>query len=376
MAGRRGNNEGSIYKRGDGRWVSQVWLGYENGKPKRKYLYGRTREEVAGKLAKATRARDLQLPQESGRQTVAQFLDHWLESSARHTLRPSTYTSYESIIRIHLRPALGRTQLSQLSPQEVQALLSKQLADGLSPRTVQYTRAILRRALGHAVKWGLVARNVAQLVDAPKVERPASQPFTPDEARAFLAAIKGERLEAMYLTAITLGLRQGELLGLTWEDVDLDEARLHVRKALQWIDGEPQRVEPKTRKSRRALPIPSFLVAALRAHRKRQLEARLQAGDSWGDPDLIFTTALGKPLHPSNVTHGFQRLLERHGLRRQRFHDLRHACASLLLAKGVELKVVQDILGHSQISLTADTYAHVMPAMKKDALDGLEELLG
>lgn len=188
---------------------------------------------------------------------------------------------------------MGHHQLGKLEPQVVQAFLNYKLSSGLSPRTVQFLRAILRRALGQALKWGLVTRNVATLVDPPRVIRPEFRCLSPEEAGQFLRAVRGDRLEALYATTLALGLRQGEVLGLRWADVDLDKRTLRVRTALQWLRGDaPKLVEPKTRQSRRTLPLPGMIIDHLRAHRVRQLEDRLKAGDQWvgADWDLVFCT--------------------------------------------------------------------------------------
>lgn len=245
----------------------------------------------------------------------------------------------------------------------------------LSPRTVQYIYAVLRRALGQALKWNLVARNVATLVDPPRVRRPEVQPLSPEEARQLLTKVEGDRLAALYSVALALGLRQGEALGLRWRDVDLEAGTLAIRNALQRVDGKLQFVDPKTSKSRRTVALPEVAVAALRTHRVRQYQERLVAGTRWHDTGLVFTTSIGSGLDGRNVTRQFQKLLKDLGLPRQRFHDLRHTCASLLLAQGVHPRVVMDILGHSQIKLTMDTYSHVIPQLQRDAAGRINEIL-
>jgi integrase len=213
-------------------------------------------------------------------------------------------------------------------------------------------------------------------VDPPRVRRPEIHPLTPEQARTFLDAARGDRLEALYSVALAIGLRQGEALGLRWEHIDLDGGELRVRVALQRIAGKLQLVEPKTRQSRRTIPLPQVAVNALRAHRVSQLEERLLAGDRWVDTGLVFCTPKGTPLDARNVTRRFQKLLKQTDLPHQRFHDLRHTCATLLLVQGVPPRVVMEILGHSQISLTMDTYTHVVPALKREAANRMDALLG
>jgi integrase len=373
---KRGNQEGSIHKRSDGRWVGVLHLGYIDGKRQRKYIYGKTQRDVQAQLTAARAAQQQGQRPTSGRLTVAQYLSRWLTDSVQPSVRPRTYASYAQLVRLHLAPGLGRTQLAQLQPHDVQTFMNRKLASGLSPRTVQYLHAILRRALGQALKWGLVHRNVAKLVDPPRVRRPEIHPLTPEQARAFLDAARGDRLEALYSVALAIGLRQGEALGLRWEHIDLDGGELRVRVALQRIAGKLQLVEPKTRQSRRTIPLPQVAVNALRAHRVSQLEERLLAGDRWVDTGLVFCTPKGTPLDARNVTRRFQKLLKQTDLPHQRFHDLRHTCATLLLVQGVPPRVVMEILGHSQISLTMDTYTHVVPALKREAASRMDALLG
>ncbi len=371
MTTRRGHNEGHIYHRDDGRWEAKLSL--PNGK--RKSFYARSRKEAQDALRAAQRDLDAGLDLGTAKRTVAAFLDHWLVDVAKPSVRPKTYASYSQLVRLHLKPALGHHQLSKLSPQHIQMMMNGKSAAGLSPRTVQYLRAVLRRALGQALKWGLVGRNVATLVDPPRSQRSEVTPLSPLQARAFLMAAQGDRLEALYSVAIALGLRQGEALGLRWADVDLDAGTLRVRHALQRIDGTLQLVEPKTKRSKRTIPMPPSVVTALRAHRVRQLEERLIAGSRWREYDFVFPSTIGTPADARNIVRRFHALLDRAGLPSMRFHDLRHTCASLLLAQHVPPRVVMETLGHSQIALTMDTYSHVMPVMQREAATLMDQLL-
>ncbi|HZU05719.1 MAG TPA: site-specific integrase [Chloroflexota bacterium] len=307
------------------------------------------------------------LPLPAERQTVGQFLARWLEDVARPRVRPKTYHSYAQLVRLHLAPGLGRIPLAKLSPQDVQAFLNAKRASGLSPRTVQYLHAVLRCALGQAERWGLVPRNVARLVSPPQGSRPEIRPLTVEEARRLLEAVQGDRLEALYAVALAVGLRQGEALGLRWQDVDFARGTLTVRYQLQRVEGRLQLVEPKTARSRRTIALPPPVVEVLRRHRARQLEERLQAGAAWQDSGLVFTSTIGTPLEPRNVVRHFHGLLAKAGLPRRSFHQLRHTAASLLLAQGVDIRVVQQVLGHSQIALTANLYAHVLPVLLREA---------
>lgn len=372
---KRGANEGSIYKRADGRWAATINLGWQDGKRKRKTFYAKTRREVQEQLTKALSEHQKALPIMSERLTTGQFLDSWLAESVKHTVRPRTFQSYGELVRVHLGPGLGRIPLAKLAPEDVQKLINRKLASGLSPRRVQYIHAVLRRALGQAEKWGKVARNVAKLVNAPKVDQAEIQPFTPEEARAFLQAIKGERLEALYALAIATGLRQAELLGLSWSDIELDDAQLTVRTTLQRIDGEFHFVEPKTARSRRTLALPDMAVDALRAHWGRQIGEMLEAGTQWQESGLVFTTTKGGPLSDGVVRDRFYRILENAGLRCQRFHDLRHSCASLLIAQGAQSREVMEQLGHSTIVMTLNRYAHIFQEARRETANKMDQIL-
>ena len=219
-------------------------------------------------------------------------------------------------------------------------------------------------------------RNVATLVDPPRVVRKEIEPFDVESAEQLLRAVRGHRLEALFTVALALGLRQGEALGLRWDDIDLDNATIIVRKQLQRIEGKLQLTEPKTERSRRTIALPPFAVDALRLHRIRQLQEKLIGGDGWNEWNLVFTSATGTPLDASNLSGQYHRLLRKANLPRKRFHDLRHTCATLLLLQGEDLRVVMEVLGHSQITLTANTYQHVMQSMKRKAADRMQALFG
>ncbi len=373
---RRGRDEGNIYQRSDGRWTARISLGYQGGRRVRKSLYGKTRKEVQDKLVAAQRSLQLGMtPTRNGRLTLGAYLEEWLAESVLPSVRRTTFRSYEQLLRVHVLPDLGRLTLAKLGPDDVQRLLNRKQAEGLSPRTVSHIRAVLRRALNVAQRWDLVPRNAAALASPPRVPRYQVPALDPEAARAILRAVTGDRFEALFVLALATGLRQGECLGLRWEDVDLDAGTLYVRNALQRVGGQPQLVEPKTSLSRRTLALPHPAVVALRTHRLRQHQDRLLAGARWRDQRFVFCTLVGTPADGPAVTRRFKHLLAEAGLPAMRFHDLRHGCASLLLAQGVSPRVVMEILGHSQISLTMNTYAHVIPSLKRDAAEQMATLL-
>ena len=239
---------------------------------------------------------------------------------------------------------------------------------------MHHVRAVLTRALNQALRWDLVPRNVAALVDLPRVGHFEISPLSPAEARRFLEHARNDALHPLFVVALTTGLRQGEALGLQWPDIDLDASHLTVRRALQRVNGKLSVVEPKTRRSARTIVLPAVAVTAFRDRRRRQLQDRIAAGSLWVESGFVFTTALGSPLDGTSVTHRMQRLLAEAGMRRQRFHDLRHACASYLLQQGVHPRVVMDLLGHSQIALTMNTYSHLMPGVRDEAATRMDDL--
>jgi integrase len=256
-------------------------------------------------------------------------------------------------------------------------MLVELTAAGHSPRTVQYALHVLRIALARAVRWGLVPRNVATMVDGPRVPRRRVPVLTGEEAQRFMIAVRDDRLGALYVVALSLGLRQGEVLGLRWSDVDLDRQSLTVGAALQRVSGKGLvLVEPKTETSRRKITLPGYCLGVLREHRVRQLRDRLLAGSRWSETGLVFTSALGTGLESGLVTKRLQRILAACGLPRLRFHDLRHSAASLLGAQGVPPRVVMEVLGHSRISVTMDLYSHVFPSLLGDAAKAMERALG
>lgn len=377
---RRGNSEGSIYQRADGRWVASLFEPQPMGPATRTSIYGRTRVEVAAKLRAAQHRVDTGRKVGNSRDSVGSYLERWLTESLPGSVRPRTLESYASTCRLHLIPALGHLRLGELDADHVEAFLaakSKSVSargTDLSPRSVAYMHAVLRLALDNARRRGYVDRNVAALVKPPRVSRHEIVPYTVEDARTLLSVAASDRLYALYSVAVAIGLRKGEALGLHWSDVDLDAGTLHVRVALQRVGGRLEFAEPKTARSRRTISLPETSVEVLRDHRARQDAERL-AAVIWADCDLVFTTPIGTPIDPRNVNRQLDALIERAGIRRLRFHDLRHTCATLLLAQGVDLRVIMQILGHSTVSTTADIYIHVLPTLQQDAASRMDALL-
>lgn len=376
MAKKRGNGEGSITKYKDGRWCGRYTVYTATGL-KRKTLYGKTRAEVAAKLNKALADRDRGIVFDAGTLTLGDYLNRWLNNSVKDNVAHRTFHNYASQVRLHIVPVLGRIKLKSLSPGHIQGLYREKLDSGLSSSSVRYIHAVLHRALKQAVKWDLIPRNSCEAVDPPRPVKKEGKALTAEQARALLSAVRGERLEALYVLALACGLREGELLGLRWEDVDTEDMTLRVCRQLQRMrDGSGLAFVPTKNKKGRIIDLDPSTVKALRTHRQRQLVEILKLGTLYQDRSLVFATRIGTPLEASNVVNrSFKPLLKKAGLPNVRFHDLRHTCATLLLSKGIDAKVTQERLGHADIAMTMNTYSHVMPGMQKEAAEAIESVL-
>lgn len=371
---RRANGEGSIYQRTDGRWAGAIYVYNRDGGRQRRQVYGRTRAEVVGKLSDLQAANRQHVPAAPVKVTVQQFSEGWLRRLDASPLKPATVSSYRWIMQRYILPEVGGVRLVALSPQHVRSMLTAVAARGVSSRTVQLSRAVLRTMLADAEREQLVHRNVAGLVKGPRVERQEVQPWTAGEAARFLDSMRGHRLGALFSVGVALGLRKGELLALRWEDVDLEGGSLRVHRTVQRLGEGVGLVSgsPKTQRSRRTVPLPKVCVAALREHRSRQDAERDKAGDAWVDLGLVFSTVKGTVIEPRNLNRLFDQRIEAAGVRRIRFHDLRHTCATLLLAQGVPARVVMEMLGHTQLGITTDLYGHVMPTTLRSAADAMD----
>lgn len=392
MAKKRGNHEGTISQRKDGRWEARVTVGYIGGKLKRKCLYGKTRKEVQEKMTEVLRSVQKGLPVVNDKILLGAFLDDWLESVVKPNKRPKTYASYAQIVKNHIKPELGNRALTRLTAKDVQQFLNSKaqskrmssakdekvaaLAKPISLRSVQYMREVLRNALNQAVKWDMVPRNVAELATGPQVKRNEVTSLTPEQAAKLIEAAKGHRFEAMFSVVLAIGLRLGEACGQRWNDIDMEKGELRVNNQLQRVGNEWLLTAPKTRSGARTVVLPKFAIEALRAHRIKQTTVdRVAAGDKWQETGFVFTTPVGLPLDDSVVRKELRNLLKKAELPPMRFHDLRHTCASLLLAQKVPPRVVMEILGHSQISLTMNTYSHVIPSLEREAADLMDGIL-
>lgn len=398
----RANGDGTVYQRKDGRWEAAGYVLASGNTRRRVRVYGTTRKEALAKLTEKIAASNRGLPVPSAQGSVATYLTYWLENVAVHHLRENTHTRYTACVNRYLSPGLGKKKLTKLTAKDVRTWLNQLrttcqcctrrldarrdqprcCATGacchklLSPLTLTYIHSVLKSALEHAVREEEIPRNVARNVRTGTPRPRRFEPLTADEARQFLTAVRGHRLHALFELALHTGLRKGELLGLRWEDLDLDRGTAAIRRTLQRTStGGLTTLPTKTRASERRIALPTRCVQSLKRHHEQQQREREAAGTTWQPDGHVFTTVLGRPIDPTNLTRTFTTLLRKVGLRRIRFHDLRHSTATLLLEQGVELVVIKELLGHAHIGVTATVYAHVRLGLQRDAIDTLDRAL-
>ena len=401
---RRANGEGSIWLRKDGRYGYAAYVLTTAGTYKRVQGYAKSHEDSRQKLTELIGRADRGVPVASVNWTIAEYLQYWLRQVVREDRRPKTYQGYESVVRLHLIPGLGRKRLGKLTAQDVRTFITHTRQEcqcckhgwdaqredprccalpvsaccqsRLSARMVQSIHAVLRNAVESAVREEIISRNVAKLVQVPAPRYQINRGLSAQQTRATLIVAAGHRLYALYVLALFLGLRRGELLGLRWQDVDLDKAKLEVVQTLQRVGGSLRLVPPKTDDSARTVPLPPVCVDALREHRKRQFAERSEAWPDWEDHGLVFPSRRGTPMEPDNLRRSWSEIRDGAGLGATRFHDLRHTCVTLLLDLGTPPHVVREIVGHSAIEITMTIYAHVSLEEKRKALGKLGEVLG
>lgn len=365
---RRGHGEGSIYQRKDGRWVASISLEHR----KRKYFYGDTRKEVQEKLKVGLREQQQGTLVTAPQQMLKGFLEQWLEEVHKPGVRISTYARYRGLLNNHLIPALGNIQLQSLTPQQVQSFYADKLKEGLKPKTIKLIHTVLHKAIDNAVRWNLVSRNVCDLVSLPTSDRYEMQPLTLEQCQKLLTVARGHRLENMLAVAIATGMRRGELLALRWQDVSIEQGRFHVRRTVDYIAAYGRRGyvenEPKTASGVRQIELPRFAIDALVQQRRYVEQLKEKCGAKWRECDLVFCNNTGEYLYPVLVHKEFKLLLKAADLPAIRFHDLRHTAATILLSMDVHSKVVQELLGHSSITVTMDLYSHVLPSMQHEAM--------
>lgn len=365
---------GSVFLRKDGRWEAKFKV-EETGKYKS--LYADTEKEAYKKLEEA------KFQQKQGTlpigkdQTVRQFLEYWLEDVEKPTVRVSTYINNHILIHKHLIPGIGHIRLQKLTAQHVQSFYARKLKEGTAASRIRQFQGVLHKALTHARRLRLVGFNVTDDVQLPRPGKYEAQILTPEQVRLLLCGAKERGLDVLIAVAVGTAMREGEILGLRWSDIDLVEGRLRVSRTLSYL---PKyhfiESKPKTESSERVILLPQFLIDLLKQHRVLQLEKRLKAGDNWVNRDLVFPNRSGDFVIHTTLRRQFYRLLEDVGLPRMHFHDLRHSAATILISMGVPANVVQELLGHSDIATTLGIYGAVLPSMQKDAVNKMDDLFG
>lgn len=376
MAGQRKRNPngaGTITKRKDGRFQCAVYVLQPDGTRARKFAYGKTWQECDTKRRELLAKVDQGVPVPTRSAKLSEWLPYWLDNVIKPRRKLSTYDKYESHVRLYLVPILGAKRLESLGVADVRRFLVR-LEKETTAATAKESHRVLRSALSSACREELITRNVAKLVEPPRTDNRELKPWSLDETLDFLAASRRDPLYAAFVLAIAMGLRRGEIIGLRWSDLDLDNRVLYVRQQTQRRRGVLYDDDPKSRR-RRAVPLPALCIAPLRWHRMRQSAARAKAGEKWQASGYVFTTRTGHQVEPRNVYRSFTRIADSAGIRVVRLHDARHGTATLLTAAGVAPRVVMEILGHSQISITMDVYTHVVQDTQREAMSHMDRLL-
>lgn len=400
MAKNRAHGEGHIRKRVDGRWEGIFTAAIDaDGKQQFKHVYGKTRKQVADKLRELARQKELYGFVSTKKVSVAEWIEHWLKEIMVHSLRQTTYRTYESLFNTHIKPSLGSLLLQKLTPADIQKLYNRLAIEGkriqvkkpkageeappppapqgLSSSAIRQVHQVIRGSLEKAAKDGLIIRNPALHVKLPRRERKEHQvkAFSEDEIKKLLASIQSDRLRYAYVLELKTGIRRGELLGLTWEAIDWENKTINIKQSLVYAHGEVCFSEPKTTKGRRILEVEPEVLADLKRQKALQAEERLKAGPLWQDNNLVFAKEDGQPINPNGFTRRFRRLIERLGIKGKRFHDLRHTFASLLILAGEDILRVSEFLGHAKAGFTLNTYSHVLPGKKRDTAKKINNII-
>lgn len=368
---RRSKGDGSISRRKSGGWRGYVTL--PSGI--RKYFYGKTRSAVAEQMRLFRIRLERGGPAHEDKRTVAQYLEWWIADQRAH-IAPSTWRSYEAKIRLHISPMLGEIRLTRLSPLDVRGLITAKVQHPYSSKQVNHIHDVLHAALEDACRMEIVTRNVASLVETPRIVATERRALTVEQAEKLLQVLNGDRMLPLFRTLLTLGLRPGEGLGLRWQAIDFEAMTIRIEKTLQRIEGQWVLRDPKTRASKQTLPLPRFLADVLLAHRDRQQAEREIVGEHWEDWDLVFPRPHGAPTWYSEAGRYLQKMCEKAGVPVVTLHELRHSTPSILLALGVDQRVIMQILRHSTIVLTANLYTHVADPLVREALDKIDGAFG
>jgi integrase len=368
---RRGAGEGTVYQRKDGRWVAEIRL--EDGK--RKPLYAKTQELAIQKLHQAQYELKQGILATGPKQKLGEYLTYWLEQVKKHQILTTSYIRYQNALKTHILPALGQIQLQKLTTRRIQEFYNKKTEGRLSPSSLRMMHKVLHPALAHAVRERLISVNPCDGVSLPSQQKRKVRPLTLEQAKCLLTVVQGSIFEPFIALALTTGLRHGELLTLHWNNVDLELGTVSVERTLTEVEGYKM-VEgeaPKTEAGVRTLLLPQPVCDILREHRIRQREARHKVGAAWQERGLVFCNRTGGHLLENNMRIRFYRFLEKAGLPRMHIHDLRHNAATLLASMGIHPKVIQEILGHSEMDMTI-LYTHVFPSMQQEAAEKMKKL--
>lgn len=388
MAHRRANGEGCISKRKDGRWVATLSIGRDpvSGAYRRKTLYAKTKSEAKDLLTKARQEVLEGVLVVDASQPLEVFLKRWLVDAKSGNIKLSSLMTYEMMINTHIIPKLGKIPLNKLTPMVIQQLLNEKAKQNnrynkrrLSPQTIQMIRAILNNALRCAVKWNFLSRNPVEATEGPRIPRSQATAFEEEETTRFLKAIQGHRLECLFLMAITTGMRQGEILGLKWSNVDIETGLIRVEASLKHLgkrSGETYTLSSTKTHETRSVAIPAFVLEKMKAHKLRQHEEKRILGLIGTTESFVFTTQNGTPFYDANVRRYYTNILKQAKLRQIRFHDLRHSCASILLQSGMPISEVSRLLGHAQVATTLNIYSHVAKDSILRIAERMESTLG
>lgn len=387
MSKKRGSGEGTISRRKDGRWAAAVTTGYGlDGQQKRKFYYGKTRQEVAEKLREAINNQSMGIVIDSKNINLQQWLTTWLNEYKKPSIRQTSYAYYSYVIDNYIcyEDGIGHIKLKDLRPDQLQKLYNDTLKQDFSPSTVKIMHILLKGAMKQAVQNGLIIRDITEGTVRPKLTKGEARVFTLDEQKRFQDVLSNEKYSLLYMLGLGTGLRIGELLGLRWQDINTDEGWLQVRQTLVRVKNTDENAhsktklipqEPKTKSGKRTVPIPSNLIPLLEKHEITQKENKLKSYGLYRDDlDMVFCDKLGEPLEPSNIRSRLYKLTEKAGIAHANLHCLRHTFATRGLENGIELKVMQELLGHSTIAMTADIYSHVLPDKKKEAAEKINHL--
>ena len=393
--GKRGNGEGTIYERKPGQWAAVVFEGNDpiNGKPKRKFIYGKSQQEVSDKLLDLRSQKKAGMYADPGKLTLGEWITTWLEDYMKNSLRQTTYESYYIQVHKHIVPGIGNIKLKDLDTSDLQRFYNAKLErgrcdkvknekgemvqrqGGLAPKSVRYIHGIINTSIEQAIKEHKLVVNPAKATKLPRNPKKEMKTLSVDDVTKFLTHAKKYRYYTAYLLDLATGLRRGELLALRWKDIDLDNGTININRHLVKIKGGVAFQEPKTKLSKRIVEITDEAISVLKQLSTRQKSEILKAGEAYIKDDLVFCTTLGNHLQPRSFTRDFQGCLKQAGLERIRFHDVRHTYATMLLEAGVALNTVQEQLGHHSPTFTAEQYGHVTKKMKKDAAGVMGDIL-